>query len=150
MCSSDLNTDISAVKAHYFLGTAQLENFYQITGGTNISDAPKYTASFGALFDHLDPWSGSIEERILGPEPLTDGPSSPRGRGYAETNVEVGYKVNDHLKLEAAIFNLFDQKAYAAEFYYATKITPAELAKDDFQVHPLEPISARFTLTWVF
>ena len=146
----ELNTDISAVKAHYFLGTAQLENFYRITGGTNISDAPKYTASFGALFDHLDPWSGSIEERILGPEPLTDGPSSPRGRGYAETNVEVGYKVNDHLKLEAAIFNLFDQKAYASEFYYTTRITPTERATDDFQVHPLEPISARFTVTWLF
>jgi outer membrane receptor protein involved in Fe transport len=146
----ELNTDVSATKAHYFLGTAPLENFYKITGGTNIANAPKYTASFGALFDHIDPWSGSIEERILGPEPLTDGPNSPRGRGYAETNVEIGYKLDDHLKLEAAIFNLFDQKAYAAEFYYATKTAPNEVATNDFQAHPLEPISARFTLTWLF
>ena len=152
----ELNTDISAAKARYFENTGRLENFYQIAGGTNIANAPKYTASFGALFDHIDPWSGAIEERILGPQPLTDGPSSPRARGYSETNVELGYKVTDHLKLEASIFNLFDQKAYAAEFYYATDITPAEAAKygtagvNDDQVHPLEPISARFTLTVTF
>ncbi len=146
----ELNTDISAVKAHYFLGTSQLEHFYQITDGTNISDAPKYTASFGALFDHMDPWSGSIEERILGPAPLTDGPYSPRGRGYAETNAEVGYKVNDNLKLQAAVFNLFDTRAYASEFYYATKVTPGEPATNGYQIHPLEPISARFTVTWLF
>jgi hypothetical protein len=55
-----------------------------------------------------------------------------------------------------AIFNLFNQKAYSSEFYYATNINAAEVAKygtagvNDFQVHPLEPISARFTVTATF
>jgi outer membrane receptor protein involved in Fe transport len=152
----ELNTDIAATKARFFLNQNALASAYQITGGTYIANAPKYTASFGALVDNLGRWSGAVEQRILGPQPLTDGPSDPRGRGYSETNLEVGYKITEHLKAELAIFNLFDQKAYSAEFYYATNITPAEAAKygtagvNDYQVHPLEPLSARFTLTMTF
>ncbi len=152
----ELNTDIAATKARFFLNPDALADTYQITGGTYIANAPKYTASFGALVDNLGPWSGAVEQRILGPQPLIDGPSSPRGRGYSETNLEVGYKITEHLKAELAIFNLFDQKAYSAEFYYATNITPAEVAKygtagvNDYQVHPLEPLSARFTVTMTF
>jgi outer membrane receptor protein involved in Fe transport len=94
--------------------------------------------------------------RILGPYPLTDGPADPRGSGYTETNVDIGYKFTDTLKLQMSIFNLFNQKAYASEFYYATNINVAEVAKhgtagvNDYQIHPLEPISARFTLTCMF
>jgi hypothetical protein len=68
----------------------------------------------------------------------------------------MGYRLTDHVKAELAIFNLFDQKAYSSEFHYATNITPAEVAKfgtagvNDDQVHPLEPLSARLTLTVTF
>jgi outer membrane receptor protein involved in Fe transport len=149
----ELNTDVAVTKARYFKSEAVLRNFYQITGGTYIANAPDYTLSFGALVDNLGPWFGSAEMRILGPYPLTDGPANPRGHGYTETNIDVGYKFSDRLKVQVAIFNLFNQTAYASEFYYATAINAAEVAKygttgvSDFQVHPLEPISARFTVT---
>jgi outer membrane receptor protein involved in Fe transport len=152
----ELNTDLAATHARFFLNETALANFYQITGGTYIANSPKYTASFGALVDNLGAWFGGFQERILGPQPLTDGPSSPRGRGYAETNVDVGYKLTSSIKAQLSIFNLFDQKAYSAEFFYATDITPQEVAKfgtagvNDFQVHPLEPLSARLTLTMMF
>ena len=49
------------------------------------------------------------------------------------------------------MFNLFDQKAYSSEFYYATAITKSGTAGiDDYQVHPLEPLSARLTVTVTF
>ena len=149
----ELNTDLAATHARFFENPAQLQNFYGITGGSDIANAPKYTASFGALIDHLGPWSGGIAERVLGPYPLTNGPGSPRARGYAETNLDVGYQLTDSVSLGLSVFNLFDQKAYSSEFYYATAITPAEAAKfgtagvSDYQVHPLEPLSARFTVT---
>jgi outer membrane receptor protein involved in Fe transport len=152
----ELNTDVAATHARYFLNETTLANVFQITGGTYIENAPDYTASFGALVDNAGPWYGGLEQRILGSYPLTDGPSSPRARGYSETNADVGYKISDSVKLQLAIFNLFDQKAYAAEFFYATNITPAEVAKfgttgvSDFQVHPLEPLSGRLTLTVTF
>ena len=114
---------------------------YQIVGGTYISNAPNFIGSFGLLVDNLGPWFGGLQQRILGSYPLTDGPSSPRARGYPETNLDVGYKVTEQLKLQLSIYNLFDQRAYSAEYYYATAITPVEVAKygaaggNDFQVH---------------
>jgi len=149
----ELNTDVAVTKARFFKSEATLRDFYQITGGTYIANAPSYTLSFGAIVDNLGPWFGGAEMRILGPYPLLDGPANPRGSGYTETNIDIGYKFTDTLKVQLAIFNLFNQKAYASEFYYATDINAAEAAKygtagvNDFQVHPLEPISARFTVT---
>jgi len=149
----ELKTDLAMTKARYFKSEQALRAVYQITGGTYISNAPDYTLSFGVLVDNLGPWFGSAEMRILGPYPLTDGPANPRGHGYTETNIDVGYKITDKLKVQVAIFNLFNQTAYSSEFYYATNVNAAEAAKygtagvDDFQVHPLEPISARFTIT---
>jgi outer membrane receptor protein involved in Fe transport len=149
----ELNTDVAVTKARYFKNEATLRDFYQIVGGTYIANAPDYTLSFGVLIDNLGPWFGSVQMRILGPYPLSDGPANPQGSGYTETNIAVGYKFTDDLKAQVAIFNLFNQKAYASEFYYATNISAAEVARygtagvNDFQVHPLEPISARLTIT---
>jgi outer membrane receptor protein involved in Fe transport len=152
----ELNTDVAVTKARFFKNEATLRGFYQITGGTYIANAPSYTLSFGAIVDNLGPWFGGAEMRILGPYPLTDGPADPKGNGYTETNIDIGYKFTDTLKLQMSIFNLFNQKAYASEFYYSTNINAAEVAKygsagvNDYQIHPLEPISARFTLTCMF
>ena len=149
----ELNTDVAVAKARFFKNEATLQNFYQIAGGAYIANAPSFTLSFGAIIDNLAPWFGGAEMRILGPYPLADGPANPRGGGYSETNVDIGYRFTDKLKLQVAIFNLFNQKAYASEFYYATNINVAEAAKygaagvNDYQIHPLEPLSVRFTVT---
>jgi len=152
----ELNTDLAATHARFFENATTLARTYGIADGFYIENAPTYTASFGALVDNAGPWFGGVAERILGSEPLTDGPGSPRGRGYAETNADIGYRLSDALKLQLSVFNLFDQKAYSAEFYYATAITAAEVAKygtagvSDEQFHPLEPLSARLNLTYTF
>ena len=153
----ELNTDVDFTKARYFGSTAKLAGFpYYITGGAYIANAPKYTASFGILIDNLGNWYGGLAERILGPQPLTDGPFFPSTRGYAEANLDVGYKFTSKLKAQFSIYNLFNSHAYSAEYYYATDITQAEVAKygtagvSDYQVHPLEPISVRVTVTYLF
>jgi|HubBroStandDraft_1064217.scaffolds.fasta_scaffold00025_25 outer membrane receptor protein involved in Fe transport len=152
----ELNTDLAATHARFFENATTLAETFGVIGGTFIENAPTYTASFGALVDHLGPWFGGAEQRILGSYPLTDGPGNPRGRGYSQTNADVGYKLTDQVELQLSVYNLFDQRAYAAEFFYATDITAAEVAKfgatgvSDFQVHPLEPLSARLTLTVTF
>ena len=152
----EFNTDLASTTARYFKNQATLANSYGIVGGDHIANAPKFIGSFGILVDNLGPWFGGLQERILGPYPLTDGPADPHGGGYAETNVDVGYKVTDNFKVQLAVFNLLNRKAWAAEYYYATNITPQEVAKygntgvSDYQVHPLEPLSARLTLTATF
>jgi outer membrane receptor protein involved in Fe transport len=152
----ELNTDVAFAKARYFEGAGNLVNQFGIVGGNFVSLAPRYTGSVGALIDDLGPWFGGLAERILGPYPLTDGPSQPHAHGYTETNLDVGYKLTPKIKLQLSIYNLLNSHANSAEYYYATDITEAEVAKygtsgvNDCQVHPLEPISARVTLTALF
>ena len=62
----ELNTDLASSRARYFKNEATLASTYQITGGTDIANAPKYTASFGALVDNFGPWFGGAQQRILG------------------------------------------------------------------------------------
>jgi outer membrane receptor protein involved in Fe transport len=152
----ELNTDLAATHARYFKGATTLASVYRITGGGYIANAPNFIGSFGALVDNLGNWFGGLQERVLGSYPLTDGPSYPRASGYAETNVDIGYKVSPGLKVQFSIYNLLDTRAYAAEYYYATNINAAEVARygtsgvSDYQVHPLEPRSVRFTVTASF
>jgi outer membrane receptor protein involved in Fe transport len=152
----ELNTDIAATRARYVKNSDTLVNKYGIAAGTYVANAPDFIGSFGILVDTLGPWYGGLEERILGPYPLTDGPASPGSDGYKETNIDIGYKVTDKFKLQLAVYNLFNSHAWAAEYYYNTIISPAEAAKSgtvgvgDYQVHPLEPIAARFTATVLF
>jgi outer membrane receptor protein involved in Fe transport len=146
----ELNTDLAATKARYFKNTDSLANDYGITGGLYVANAPDFIGSFGILVDNLGPCYGGLEERILGPYPLTDGASSPGSDGYKETNIDIGYKLTDRIKLQAAVYNLFNSHAWAAEYYYTTAIRPSEAATGDYQVHPLEPITARFTATVLF
>ena len=152
----ELNTDIAATRARYFKNGDTLVNNYAIAGGTYVANAPDFIGSFGILVDNLGPWYGGLEERILGPYPLTDGPASPGSDGYKETNIDVGYKVTDKVKLQLSIYNLFNSHAWAAEYYYSTNVSPAEYARNgtagvgDYQVHPLEPIAARVTATVLF
>ena len=139
----ELNTDLAFSKARY---QGDLASFG--LDGPYIANAPSFIGSFGVLVDNLGPWYGGLQWRRLGAYPITDGPQLPQDKGYSEVNVDVGYKVNDKLKLQVSVFNLFNSKANAAAFYYAARL-PGEPAEgvEDYQVHPLEPISARFTVT---
>ncbi len=152
----ELNTDLAFSHARYFKNAATLAGFYGIADGTHIANAPVFIGSFGVLVDNLGPWFGGLQERFLGAYPLTDGPVTPRAPGYAETNLDVGYKLSATVKLQISLYNLFDSRAYAAEYYYATDITAAEVARygstgvSDYQVHPLEPLAVRLTVTATF
>lgn len=149
----EFNGDVAFAKARYFENSERLTDYYGIPGGTYIANAPDFTGSFGVLVDNLGAWSGGIEQRILGSYPLTDGTKYPRGKGYSETNLDIGYKITPTLKMQFSVYNLFNSHADSAEYYYATDINAAEVARfgtsgvDDYQVHYLEPLSVRLTLT---
>jgi outer membrane receptor protein involved in Fe transport len=152
----EVNGDVAFAHARYFENATTLASQYGIVDGTYIALAPNCTGSFGVLVDNLGPWFGGLAQRTLGSYPLTDGPSSPRAKGYSETNLDVGYKITPKIKVQLSIYNLLNSHAYSAEYYYATDITKAEVAKygtaglNDHQVHFLEPFSARLSLTVVF
>ena len=103
------------------------------------------------LVDNLGPWFGGLQWRKLGAFPISDGDENPQDKGYSEINVDLGYKVSDHLKAQLTIFNLTNTKANAAAYFYGTRLRgePAE-GQEDVPVHPLAPISAVAKITYAF
>jgi outer membrane cobalamin receptor len=145
----ELNTDLAFSRARYSASPASLANFG--LDGPFIANAPSFIGSFGVLVDNLGPWSGGLQWRDLGAYPVNDGDQFPQDKGYSEVNFNAGYQVNAKLKFQLSIFNLFNTKANAAAFYYTSRLPGEPLAGvTDFQVHPLEPISARFGATATF
>ncbi|MBO0748988.1 MAG: TonB-dependent receptor, partial [Porphyrobacter sp.] len=119
--------------------------------GPFIADAPNFIYSAGILVDNLGPWSGGLQWRRLGTHSLSDGDEFPQDKGYSEFNLDVSYALPHGWKLGASVFNIFNSKDDAADYYYTTRL-PGEPAEGvtDFQIHPLEPRSTRFSLTKTF
>ncbi|MHB8284466.1 MAG: TonB-dependent receptor [Caulobacteraceae bacterium] len=142
----ELNSDLAFSRARYTGDYAAFD-----LDGPYIANAPSFIGSFGALVDNLGPWFGGLQWRDLGPYPIADGTEFPKDKGYSEINVDAGYKISRNLKLQVDIFNLFNSHANAAAYYYTTRL-PGEPAGGvaGYQVHPLEPISARFSATATF
>jgi outer membrane receptor protein involved in Fe transport len=141
----ELNTDLSFSHARF--DTSNLAAFGDT--GAHIPLAPDFVGSFGMLVDNLGPWYGGLQERVLGAYPLVSN-NAERDAGYSETNLNLGYKISSRTKVQAEVFNLFDVRANAAAFYYITDIHDGLGPTADHQVHPLEPISGRVTITETF
>ncbi len=145
----EFNTDLTFSRARYQGSAAEFAAFG--LDGPWIANAPSFIGSFGVLLDGLGPWYGGLQWRRLGSYPLSDGDQFPQDKGYSEFNLDVGYKINDGLKLQVGIYNLLNEKAYASAYYYTARLPGEPLdGIADYQVHPIEPISARFTVTKSF
>jgi outer membrane receptor protein involved in Fe transport len=140
----ELNADLAFSKPRY--RAASLADFG--LAGPYIADAPNFIYSAGVLVDGLGHWSGGLQWRRLGTHHLSDGDAYPKDNGYSEFNLDVSYALSAHWKFGVSVFNLFDSKDEAADYYYTSRL-PGEPAEGvtGFQVHPLEPRSARFTVT---
>lgn len=141
----ELNTDLAFSRARYRGSLAAYE-----LDGPFIANAPTFIGSFGVLVDNLGPWFGGLQWRKLGPYPISDGNRFPEDPGYGEFNLDAGYKVSSHLKVQLSIFNVLNTKANSSAYFYTSRL-PGEPADGvtGIQVHPLEPISGivKVTLT---
>ncbi|WP_457353318.1 TonB-dependent receptor [Sphingomonas sp. UYP23] len=143
----ELNADLAFAKPRY--RTADLAA-YGLTA-PYIADAPNFIYSAGILVDKLGGWSGSLIWRRLGTHHLSDGEAYPIDQGYSEWNLNIGYALPHGWQIGVGIFNLFNSRDEAADYYYTSRL-PGEPSEGvaDFQQHPLEPRSARFSLTKTF
>jgi outer membrane receptor protein involved in Fe transport len=87
--------------------------------------------------------------RWLGPYPLL-ADNSLRSPGYKEVNLVVGYKISPKMKIQLTIFNLFNTNADASQYAYEYQVSPTAAPQTGATYHPLEPLSARLTLTAYF
>jgi outer membrane receptor protein involved in Fe transport len=143
----ELNADLAFSRPRY-----HVDNLADYgLNGPYIADAPNFIYSAGILIDDLGPWSGGLQWRRLGTHSLSDGDKFPQDKGYSEFNLDVNYALPNGWKLGVGVFNIFDSNDDAADYYYTSRL-PGEPAEGvtDFQIHPLEPRSARFTLTKTF
>jgi len=103
--------------------------------------------SAGMLLDNLGPWFGALEFRDLGAHALAPD-NSRQSPGYREVNLNLGYKITPQVRVQVDVFNLFDSKDDAADYFYADRL-PGEPAEgvEDIHIHPLEPRSARIGIT---
>jgi outer membrane receptor protein involved in Fe transport len=88
--------------------------------------------------------------RYFGQRPLIED-NSVRSQSTTLAYARVGYKINPKTKLTLDIFNLFDRQASDIDYYYASRLSgEAAGGVDDVHFHPVEPRSARLTLTYNF
>jgi len=139
----ELNADLAFSKPRYH--TRDLAAY-----GLNapfIADAPDFIYSAGVLVSNLGPWAGGLVWRRLGTHHLNDGEEYPLDKGYSEFNLDISYQLGRRVKLGVSVFNLFDSHDEAADYYYASRLKgEPDGGVTDFQVHPLEPRSVRFTV----
>jgi outer membrane receptor for Fe3+-dicitrate len=140
----EFNTDLAFSKPRY---TGDLASFG--LAGPYIADAPEFIGSFGVLADH-GPWFGGLQWRRLGPHTVNDGYKGPQDNGYSEFNANLGYRVNQHLTIEATGFNLLNSHDDASGYYYSYRLTPTSALETGTTFHPLEPISGSLKVTWLF
>jgi len=142
----ELNTDLAFSRSRYRGDLAAFD-----LDGPFIANAPTFIGSFGVLVDNIGPWFGGLQWRKLGAYPVSDGDRYPQDRGYSEFNLDAGYKVSSHLKVQLSIFNALNTRANSSAYLYTSRL-PREPADGvaGLQVHPLEPISGIVKATLTF
>ncbi|MEJ0008224.1 MAG: TonB-dependent receptor [Steroidobacteraceae bacterium] len=139
----EFNTDLALSRARY---QGDLAPFG--LDGPWIANAPKFIGSFGVLVNNLGSWFGGLQWRKLGPYPILDGEQFPEDNGYSEFNLDLGYKVNAHVKVQLSLYNLFNTHANSSAYDYTSRLRGEPLeGVDGIQVHPLEPFAGVLKLT---
>jgi len=118
--------------------------------GEYLPTAPFATGSLTAYVKNLGHWSGGLEYRYLGAFPLS-ADNVVQGHGYGEWNVDAHYALPAGWSLGLGVYNALDALADAAEFWYVDRLPgepPTGVA--DLHRHPLEPRSARLTVSRQF
>ncbi|MEC4595229.1 TonB-dependent receptor [Nitrospirillum amazonense] len=124
--------------------------------GDFIPGASKINASVGVTITDLGAlgsWASGLEAglqfRYFGARPLLeDGSVWSPATGLV--NARVGYKLTDTITLQVDVFNLLDRHAHQIDYYYPSQLPGEAAPVNDIHFHPVEPRSARFTVSAKF
>lgn len=117
--------------------------------GQYIPGSINKVASLGATVTHWGNWFGSMQLRYFGPRALLED-NAVRSNATLLTYARIGYRYNPRTTLTLDVFNLFDRKASDIDYYYASQLRGEATAVEGKHFHPVEPRSARLTLTYNF
>ncbi|KTD98169.1 TonB-dependent receptor [Pseudoalteromonas sp. H71] len=114
-----------------------------------IEGAVPVVASAGLNWHLTEQWQSSIRVRHIGKRTLTDD-GDKRSTPLTVVNSSVSYK-QTHWKVDFELLNLFNSTDHDIDYYYASRL-PGEPAQgvEDNHFHPIEPRTARLTLSLLF
>jgi outer membrane receptor protein involved in Fe transport len=113
--------------------------------GNYIPGSPNMVASAGVVIGKETGWFGAAKLRHLGPRPLIED-NSVRSSGTTLVNARAGYRFENRMRIQVDAFNLFNVKQNQIEYWYESRIRPADAALNDRHIHPVEPLAIRVTL----
>ena len=118
--------------------------------GNFIPGAIDRVASFGVTVADRGPWSGALQLRYFGPRPLIED-NSVRSASTTLAYARLAYQLDRRTRLSLDVFNLLNKRASDIDYDYASRL-PGEAADgvNDRHFHPVEPRSARLTLSYAF
>ena len=115
--------------------------------GRKIPGAVESSASLGLNGAWANGLFASARARYLGTAPLIED-NTVRSEASLLINAGVGYRL-ERMEFRFDVFNLLDSNSNDIAYYYASRL-PGEAVGgiDDVHSHPLEPISARASVTF--
>jgi hypothetical protein len=114
--------------------------------GSHIPGAVEGVAQLAFTVNQLGPWSGALRLRYIGPRPLV-ADNSVRAPSSMTINGRLAYRLRKGVQLELEGFNLANRREAAITYFYASRMQGEAAAREDLHFHPLEPRSARLSLT---
>ena len=115
--------------------------------GNFIPGSIEKVASFGISVIDRGPWFGHFQLRYFGPRPLIED-NRVRSQSTTLASARVGYNIDRNIKVALDVFNLFDRKASDIDYFYASRLRGEPAGRvDDVHFHPVEPRTARVSLT---
>lgn len=118
--------------------------------GEYLPNAPFAAGSLNIYLKNLGPWRGDLQYRYVSGFPLSSD-NEVQGHGYGEWDGDVHYATASGWNFGLALFNILDERANAAEFWYVDRL-PGEPPEGvaDVHIHPLEPRTVRATIAKMF
>jgi len=115
--------------------------------GRKIPGAVESSASLGLNGAWANGLFASARARYLGTAPLIED-NTVRSEASLLINAGVGYRL-ERMEFRFDVFNLLDSNSNDIAYYYASRLPGEAIGGiDDVHSHPLEPISARASVTF--
>ncbi|ABB74536.1 TonB-dependent receptor [Nitrosospira multiformis] len=118
--------------------------------GNHIPGAVKGVGKFAVAVDNLGPLFGSMQIRYFGKRPQVEDNSIQSGNTVT-VNGQIGIKIDKKFRVMLQVFNLFNTKAHAIDYYYTSRLpNEPDAGIADRHFHPIESRSFRINLVGNF
>ncbi|MCC6234593.1 MAG: TonB-dependent receptor [Verrucomicrobiales bacterium] len=122
--------------------------------GDRIPGSIETVVAAGLSLHDLGGFFASLRVRYFGPRPLIED-DSVRSEATVLLTARAGYQFHDRLTFSVEVFNLLNRKDADITYLYPSRLPgetpgPEDGGHPDLHFHPVEPLSARATLTYRF